>query len=141
MRGTGFDFDEHRPYRPGDDVRRIDWNVTARLNTPFLRQTHAERELTVIVALDLSPSMMLGSSRYSKKEVMMFIAASLLFSATSDQINVGFLAFSDRVLQWLPPRRAFWCDYLVVYLRVAVAYDLPITRADADRVREIQPTC
>ena len=106
LRGTGFDFDEHRPYRPGDDVRRIDWNVTARLNTPFLRQTHAERELTAIVALDLSPSMLLGSSKYSKKEIMIFIAGSLLFSATSDQINVGFVAFSDRVLQWIPPRRA-----------------------------------
>ena len=47
LRGPGFDFDEHRPYRPGDDVRRIDWNVTARLNAPFLRQTHAERELNV----------------------------------------------------------------------------------------------
>ena len=106
LRGTGFDFDEHRPYRPGDDVRRIDWNVTARLNTPFLRMTHAEREMTVVVALDLSPSMAFGSSRFSKKEVMTFIAASLLFSATSDQINLGFLAFSDRVLHWSPPRRA-----------------------------------
>jgi uncharacterized protein (DUF58 family) len=106
LRGTGFDFDEHRPYRPGDDVRRIDWNVTARLNAPFLRQTHAERELTVTIALDLSPSMTVGSSRYSKKEVMTFIAASLLFSAVTDQINVGLLAFSDRVLQWIPPRRA-----------------------------------
>ncbi|MEO5895549.1 MAG: DUF58 domain-containing protein [Vicinamibacterales bacterium] len=106
LRGTGFDFDEHRPYRPGDDVRRIDWNVTARLNAPFLRQTHAERELTITIALDLSPSMTLGSLKYSKKEVMTFITASLLFSAASDQINVGFLAFSDRVLQWVPPRRA-----------------------------------
>jgi uncharacterized protein (DUF58 family) len=106
LRGTGFDFDEHRPYRPGDDVRRIDWNVTARLNAPFLRQTHAERELTVTIALDLSPSMTVGSSRYSKKEIMTFITASLLFSATTDQINVGLLAFSDRVLQWVPPRRA-----------------------------------
>jgi uncharacterized protein (DUF58 family) len=106
LRGTGFDFDEHRPYRPGDDVRRIDWNVTARLNAPFLRQTHAERELTMTIALDLSPSMMHGASTYSKKEIMTFITASLLFSAASDQINVGFLAFSDRVLQWIPPRRA-----------------------------------
>jgi uncharacterized protein (DUF58 family) len=106
LRGTGFDFDEHRPYRPGDDVRRIDWNVTARLNAPFLRQTHAERELTIIIALDLSPSMTVGSSRYSKKEIMTFITGSLLFSAASDQINVGLLAFSDRVLQWIPPRRA-----------------------------------
>lgn len=106
LRGDGFDFDEHRPYRPQDDVRRIDWNVTARLNAPYLRQTHAERELNVILALDLSPSMMFGSSRYSKKEAMTFIAASILFSATSDQINLGFLAFSDRVLHWSPPRRA-----------------------------------
>lgn len=106
LRGSGFDFDEHRPYRPGDDVRRIDWNVTARLNAPYLRQTHAERELNVIVALDLSPSMGFGSSHYSKKEVMTFITASILFSATSDQVNLGFLAFSDRVLHWSPPRRA-----------------------------------
>jgi uncharacterized protein (DUF58 family) len=105
LRGPGFDFDEHLPYRPGDDVRRIDWNVTARLNAPFVRQTHAERELNVVAALDLSPSMGFGSSRYSKKEVMTFIAASILFSATSDQINVGFLAFSDRILHWAPPRR------------------------------------
>ena len=106
LRGPGFDFDEHRLYRPGEDVRRIDWNVTARMNAPYLRQTHAERELNVVAALDLSPSMAFGSSRYSKKEVMTFIAASILFSATSDQINVGFLAFADRVLHWAPPRRA-----------------------------------
>ena len=67
LRGTGFEFDEHRPYRERDDVRRIDWNVTARLNAPYLRQTHAERELNVVVALDLSPSMAFGSARYSKK--------------------------------------------------------------------------
>lgn len=106
LRGPGLEFDEHRPYRPGDDVRRIDWNVTARLNAPFLRQTHAERELTMVAALDLSRSMAFGSSRYSKKEMMIFIAASILFSAASDQINVGFLTFSDRVLHWSPPRRA-----------------------------------
>lgn len=106
LRGAGLEFDEHRPYRAGDDVRRIDWNVTARLNVPFIRQTHAERELTIVLALDLSPSMAFGASRYSKKEVMTFIAASLVFSAASDQINVGFLAFSDRVLHWSPPRRA-----------------------------------
>lgn len=106
LRGPGLEFDEHRPYRPGDDVRRIDWNVTARLNAPFLRQTHAERELTIVAALDLSRSMAFGASRYSKKEMMIFIAASIVFSAASDQINVGFLTFGDRVLQWIPPRRA-----------------------------------
>jgi len=102
-RGSGFDFDQHLAYRPGDDVRRIDWNATARLNTPYVRQTHAERELDVVMALDLSQSMAIGSSRYSKKEVTTFVAASILFSAASDQINAGFLTFSDRVLRWAPP--------------------------------------
>jgi len=54
LRGSGFDFDEHQPYRPGDDVRRIDWNVTARMNAPYVRHTHAERELNVMIALDVS---------------------------------------------------------------------------------------
>src|SRR5206468_3084272 len=105
LRGSGFDFDEHLPYRPGDDVRRIDWNVTARLNAPYVRHTHAERELNVVIAMDLSRSMELGTSRYSKKEALTFISGSLLFSALSDQINTGFLAFSDRVLMYSPPRR------------------------------------
>jgi uncharacterized protein (DUF58 family) len=105
-RGSGFDFDQHLAYRPGDDVRRIDWNATARLNTPYVRQTHAERELDVVMALDLSPSMAIGSTRYSKKDVTTFVAASILFSASSDQINTGFMTFSDRVLGWTPPRRA-----------------------------------
>ncbi len=105
LRGSGFDFDEHQQYRPGDDVRRIDWNVTARLNAPFVRHTHAERELNVMIAMDVSPSMALGTAKYSKKEVMTFITGSLLFSALSDQINTGFLAFADRVLLDAAPRR------------------------------------
>ena len=105
LRGPGFDFDEHLPYRPGDDVRRIDWNVTARMNAPFVRHTHAERELTMMIAIDVSRSMELGTSHYSKREAMMFITASLLFSALANQINTGFLAFSDRVIASSPPRR------------------------------------
>jgi uncharacterized protein (DUF58 family) len=106
LRGAGFDFDEHRLYRPGDDVRRIDWNVTARLMTPFVRQTHADRELNVMIALDLSRSMRFGTADRSKKELMLFIAACLVFSALADQVNVGFVAFTDRVLLYTPPRRS-----------------------------------
>lgn len=106
MRGSGFDFDEHRPYRPGDDVRRIDWNVTARLSQPFIREVHAERELNMLVAVDLSRSMAIGSTRYDKKELALFIAACLLFSAVADQINIGLLAFSDKVIGYWPPKRA-----------------------------------
>lgn len=106
LRGSGFDFDEHRRYRPGDDIRRMDWNVTARMNVPYIKQTHEERELNVVIAMDLSRSMQYGTGRFSKKEVMTFIAGSLLFSAASDQINTGFMAFTDRVLSYSPPRAA-----------------------------------
>jgi uncharacterized protein (DUF58 family) len=105
LRGSGFDFDEHQPYRPGDDVRRMDWNVTARMNAPYVRHTHAERELNVMIALDVSRSMELGTSHYSKKEVTTFITGSLLFSALSDQINTGFMAFAERVVAFSQPRR------------------------------------
>jgi uncharacterized protein (DUF58 family) len=105
LRGPGFDFDEHQPYRPGDDVRRIDWNVTARVGSPYVRHTHAERELNVVVAMDVSRSMLLGGPGYSKKEALTFITGSILFSALSDQVNVGFLAYSDRIHSWTPPRR------------------------------------
>jgi uncharacterized protein (DUF58 family) len=105
MRGPGFDFDEHQPYRPGDDVRRIDWNVTARMDAPFVRHTHAEREMNIMVAMDLSRSMRLGSAEHSKREALTYIAGSLLFSAIADQINAGFLVFSDRVLMSTTPKR------------------------------------
>jgi uncharacterized protein (DUF58 family) len=104
-RGIGFDFDEHQPYRPGDDVRRIDWNVTARMNAPYVRHTHAERELTMMIAMDVSGSMALGTSHHAKREAMMFVTGSLLFSALSNQITTGFMAFADRVLVESPPRR------------------------------------
>jgi len=105
LRGPGFDFDEHQPYRPGDDVRRIDWNVTARLDSPFVRHTHAEREMNVMVVMDVSRSMALGSSAHSKREALTYISGSILFSAISDQINTGFLAFADRVLLATRPKR------------------------------------
>jgi len=105
MRGPGFDFDEHQPYRPGDDVRRIDWNVTARMGTPFVRHTHAEREMNVMVAMDVSRSMALGTTVHSKREALTYISGSILFSALADQINAGFLAFADRVLLSTPPKR------------------------------------
>jgi uncharacterized protein (DUF58 family) len=105
MRGAGFDFDEHQAYRPGDDVRRIDWNVTARMGAPFVRHTHAEREMNVMIAMDASRSMRLGTAAHSKREAMTYITGSILFSAIADQINTGFLAFADRVLTSTTPKR------------------------------------
>ena len=105
MRGPGFDFDEHLAYRAGDDVRRIDWNVTARLGVPFVRHTHAEREMNVMVLMDVSRSMALGSKDHSKREALTYISGSILFSALADQVNTGFVAFADRVLASTAPRR------------------------------------
>ncbi|MCC7126383.1 MAG: DUF58 domain-containing protein, partial [Acidobacteria bacterium] len=106
LRGPGFDFDEHRPYRPGDDVRRIDWNVTARFRQPFVRETHAERELNVVVALDLSASMSFGTAHFDKRELLIYVAACLAFSSVIDQINLGMVAFGRDVLQFWPPHRS-----------------------------------
>ena len=103
LRGDGFDFDQHRRYTQGEDVRRIDWNATARFGVPFLRQTYAERELEMILAVDLSPSMQFGSTRRTKQEALTLVTASLLFSAVAYHINTGFLAFTDGVIKWTAP--------------------------------------
>jgi uncharacterized protein (DUF58 family) len=103
VRGDGFDLDQHRPYQAGDDVRLIDWNVTARTGQVFVRQTYAERELDLVVAIDLSRSMNMTSDARSKRDALVRATASLLFSATADRISTGFLAFGDRVLKWIPP--------------------------------------
>jgi len=121
--GDGVDFDQHRPYRPGDEVRHIDWNVTARIGQPFVRRTHAERELDLVVAVDLSRSMHLASTGRSKRDAAMRATASLLFSAVADHLRTGFLAFSDRVVRWTPPtanRRRAWATLTELY-----ALDVP----------------
>ena len=105
QRDRGLEFDRHRAYEPGDDIRRIDWNVTARLNAPYLRETHAERELDVMVVVDVSRSMELGTARHSKRELQILVAGSLMFSAAGDGINVGMLAFGARVVSYDRPRR------------------------------------
>lgn len=103
LKGDGVDFDQHRHYQVGDDVRRIDWNVTARTGQPFVRQMYADRELDLVVAIDLSRSMNMASDGRSKREAQIRVSASLLFSAMTDRISTGFVAFTDRVLRWVTP--------------------------------------
>jgi uncharacterized protein (DUF58 family) len=143
LRGAGFDFDEHQPYRPGDDVRRIDWNVTARMGAPFVRHTHAEREMNVMVVMDVSRSMTLGSAGHSKREALTYISASILFSALADQINAGFMAFSDRVLMSTPPRRTRAAAWAVLEQAWALSPSsaktllLPVVRALATSLKRM----
>lgn len=99
LRGDGFDFDQHRLYRPGDDVRRIDWNATARAGVPFMRQTKAERELQVMLAVDLSTSMQFGAPPRTKHHALILTSAALLFAALEDRLSAGVVGFTDRVVE------------------------------------------
>src|SRR5882757_8871024 len=105
FKGRGMDFEELREYVPGDEVRDIDWNVTYRMGRPFVKRYREERELGVILALDVSASGAFGSVRRSKRESAAEIAATLASSAARSSDKVGLLLFSDQTELFLPPRK------------------------------------
>ncbi len=105
FRGTGMEFDEVREYQPGDDVRSIDWNVTARQGRPFVKRFHEERELTVFLAVDLSASGRFGGGEESKKDLAAEVCATLAFSAIKSNDKVGLLLFTDRIELFIPPAK------------------------------------
>ena len=105
FRGRGMEFDEVREYQPGDDIRTIDWNVTARAGTAFIKRFCEERELTVMFLLDESASGAFGSGQQSKLDVMVEMAALLMFSALKNNDKVGLLLFADDVRSYFPPRK------------------------------------
>jgi uncharacterized protein (DUF58 family) len=104
FRGRGMEFSEVREYQPGDDIRSIDWNVTARAGKPFIKRFVEERELTILFLVDVSASGMFGTGR-SKLEVAVEIAATLMFSALKNNDKVGLVTFADRVLDYYRPRK------------------------------------
>ncbi len=105
FRGQGLDFDDFREYQHGDEVRFIDWNVTARMNEPFVRKFREERELSVIMAVDVSGSADFGSHHLSKRELSAEIAAVLGFSALQNGDKVGLLIFAAEPLMFIPPAK------------------------------------
>jgi uncharacterized protein (DUF58 family) len=105
FKGTGIAFEEVRPYQPGDDVRSIDWNVTARTGTPFIKRYVEERERTLVLAVDCSGSQEFGTGLRAKREIAAELAAVLAFSAIRNNDRVGLVQFSDRVEQALPPAK------------------------------------
>jgi uncharacterized protein (DUF58 family) len=105
FKGQGMNFDEVREYQPGDDVRAIDWNVTARMNHPFIKKFVEERELTVMLVVDVSGSGLFGSRDQSKRELAAEIASVLAFSAIRNNDKVGLLLFTDEVEKFIPPRK------------------------------------
>jgi uncharacterized protein (DUF58 family) len=105
FKGRGMDFDEVREYVPGDEVRTIDWNVTARAGRPFVKKFTEERELTMLLVVDISASGHFGSAAQSKREIAAELASVLAFSAIRNSDKVGLLLYSDRVEQYLPPKK------------------------------------
>jgi len=105
FRGAGVTFEDVREYQPGDDVRRIDWNVTARTGRPFLKRFVEERELTILLAVDLSGSLRFGSRVSTKRRVAAEVAALLAMAAIQNGDRVGLLAFTDRIERYVPPGR------------------------------------
>lgn len=105
FKGRGMEFQEVREYVPGDDIRSIDWNVTARMGHPFVKKFTEERELTVMLLLDISASNLFGSTAQLKKDLAAEIAAVLAFAAIQNHDRVGLVLFSDEVEGYVPPRK------------------------------------
>ncbi|MSR68767.1 MAG: DUF58 domain-containing protein [Phycisphaerales bacterium] len=105
FKGRGMEFEEVRPYEAGDDVRAIDWNVSARAGSPHIKLFREERELTVMLAIDLSGSLRFGSHGQLKRELVAEVAATLAFSATRNNDKVGLLLFTNQIERFVPPRK------------------------------------
>ena len=105
FKGKGMAFSEVREYQPGDDIRSIDWNVTARYNSPFVKVFEEEREMTVMLLIDVSASGNFGTNQQFKRELATELAAILAFSAIKNNDKVGVIFFTDKVEQFIPPKK------------------------------------
>ena len=120
FRGRGMSFSEVREYRPGDDVRDIDWNVTARAHRAHVKVYEEERELTMMLLVDVSASRMFGSEELTKKNLITEIAATLAFSAATNNDKVGCILFSDHVEKFIPPKKGR--SHILMIIRELVGF-------------------
>ena len=115
FRGSGLEFEEVREYEPGDDIRSIDWNVTARMGTPYIKKFREDRELNIFLAVDVSASSWFGSVAQSKRDLGAEVAALLALTAMSNSDRVGLLRFASGMQEWVPSRRGR--DHLLRVIR------------------------
>ncbi|MBQ3174155.1 MAG: DUF58 domain-containing protein [Alistipes sp.] len=120
FRGRGMSFAEVREYRVGDDVRDIDWNVTARSDRAHVKVYEEERELTMMLLVDVSPSRMFGSKESTKKNLITEVAATLAFSASKNNDKVGCILFSDRIEKFIPPKKGR--SHILMIIRELVSF-------------------
>ncbi|PYQ49033.1 MAG: DUF58 domain-containing protein [Acidobacteria bacterium] len=131
--GRGIEFSQVREYQPGDDIRTIDWNVTARTGTPHVKEFIEERDLTVIIAVDASASMAFGSVDWRKCDIAAELAAVFAFSAVENMDRVGLLLFSENVQRFIPARRGRAHAQVIVHSAVDAAMRGCSGTADFDR--------
>lgn len=130
--GRGIEFSQVREYQPGDDIRTIDWNVTARSGVPHVKEFIEERDLTVLIAVDVSASMAFGSVDWRKCDIAAELAAVFAFSAVENSDRAGLLLFSNSITTFLPPRRGRMHAQAIVRAAVDAAMRGPRGMADID---------
>lgn len=128
FKGRGMAFSEVREYQYGDDVRDIDWNVTARLNKPYVKVFEEERELTVILMVDVSGSLDFGTSQQTKRQMATEIAATLAFSAIQNNDKIGVILFSDKIEKFIPPKKGR--KHILCIIRELLGFQPQSTRTD-----------
>ena len=128
FKGRGMAFSEVREYQYGDDVRNMDWNVTARLRSPYVKVFEEERELTVMLLVDVSRSRLFGTAGASRKDVLAEIAAILSFSASINNDKVGALFFSEKVEKFIPPKKGR--SHLLHIIREVIEFEPTVDGTD-----------
>lgn len=121
FKGKGMEFEEVREYQPGDDIRSIDWNVTARTGDPYIKKFVEERELTVMLVLDMSQSFYFGTVNKLKSQLAAELCSVLAFSAIKNSDKVGFIAFTDRIEKFVPPRKGI--SHVLRVIREALYFE------------------
>ena len=134
FKGRGMTFSEVREYHYGDDVRDIDWNVTARYNRPYVKVYEEERELTVMLLVDVSGSRDFGAVGESKREMMAEVAATLAFSAIQNNDKVGVIFFTDRIEKFIPPKKGR--KHILLVIRELLDFEPESTGTDINRALE-----
>ena len=132
FKGRGMSFSEVREYQFGDDIRDIDWNVTARFNKPYVKVFEEERELTVMLMIDVSGSRDFGSVNVMKKEIITEIAATLAFSAIQNNDKIGVLFFSDKIEKFIPPQKGK--KHILYIIRELIDFKPDDTKTDISLV-------
>ena len=134
FKGRGMAFSEVREYQYGDDVRDIDWNVTARLDKPFVKVFEEERELTVILMVDVSGSLDFGTIQQTKREMATEIAATLAFSAIQNNDKIGVIFFSDKIEKFIPPKKGR--KHILFIIRELLTFQPESTRTNIGKAVE-----